>query len=182
MFNKNSSNQNTLHHIEKKCHTCGAVLEQIHYLEPDPTRKLPYDPVIRPPLCHGCWNEKIAYMNANGLLAYSRQTTRESTVANLTALACAVIGLQVADAVTTVIGTRRGWAEMNPLVAPVADSWLLLLLKIISGVCVIFLLNIVVKNTQIVKPIFGALRLCTIFLALVVLNNVVVLMSDKTIF
>ncbi len=178
----NRSNQSTLRRVEKKCHMCGTVLDKIQHLEPDPTRKLPYDPVIRPPLCPDCWSERIAEMNAKGALAYSAQNRREVTVSNLTALACAVIGLQVADAVTTVIGTRRGWTEMNPLVAPVADSWLLLLLKIITGVSVVFLLNILVKHTRIVKPVVSALTICTIFLALVVLNNIVILTLDKAIF
>ena len=167
--------------VEKKCHLCGVALDKIHHLEPDPTRTLPYDPVIRPPLCLECWTKRIAEVTANGTMACPVDIKRETGVGNVVVLACGLVGLQVMDAVTTVIGTRRGWDEMNPLIAPLADSWFLLLLKIVAAVCAILCVNFLAKITQMIRPVITGMMLGMAFLALVVLNNVVVLTFDKAV-
>ncbi len=54
----------------------------------------------------------------------------------MNALSIAFIGLETADTFLTMWAVNHGFTEANPLMAPIADSWVSVLVKVVPAILV----------------------------------------------
>lgn len=85
-------------------------------------------------------------------------------------LASMLIGLQATDGFMTVWATRHGFIEQNQLMAPIAHTWMLPLLKI--GVTLLVMAFLIPLTRKYRKPIIGGLAAGNSIMATVVALNV----------
>lgn len=90
--------------------------------------------------------------------------------------------LEIADSLMTMWAVNNGYIELNILVRPIADSWLLLLIKvvpaIIVGTVLIILMDKLRYKHQIITGIVNIGMLsCVTFIGFVVYLNILQLLA-----
>jgi len=98
---------------------------------------------------------------------------------NFQRLGSALVGLQVVDGLLTMWATNHGFAEVNPLMAPIANSWMLLAVKVIPTIVVV--LALLPLTRRFGKVITGGLVAGIAFLGLVVGLNIIELIGGTSI-
>lgn len=90
-------------------------------------------------------------------------------------LASVLVALQATDGLMTMWATKRGFVEQNHLMAPIADTWMLPVLKI--GVSLVIIAVCFPLARRFSQAIIGGFAVGNTILMLVVGLNFVELMS-----
>ena len=85
----------------------------------------------------------------------------------------AFIVAQVIDGFLTLWATNNGFIEANPLMAPIAHTWIGPSVKIIPTILVIWgISKLINKYPRIRKPATAGLTACIAFYAVIIYSNV----------
>lgn len=79
------------------------------------------------------------------------------------------VGLETADGILTMWATNHGFQEVNPLMAPIASSWVFLASKIV--VVVLSLGILIVIGRRFPRSVNVALNITSFFLLAVIASN-----------
>lgn len=84
-----------------------------------------------------------------------------------------LVGLQAADSAMTMWATNHGYTEVNPIVAPIADTWWLPPSKVLPALLVgMVVVGVMGRIPMVPKAINFGLAVASVFLAVVVASNV----------
>ena len=88
------------------------------------------------------------------------------------ALCSLFVGLETIDAFLTLWAMQHGFTEVNPLMAPIAGTWLGPLVKIIPALAAAWLLLWVTRRWPRTRPVAGfGLIMASCFMAIIIGSN-----------
>lgn len=90
----------------------------------------------------------------------------------LKALGIAFIGLEAADSLLTMWAVNHGFTELNPILAPIAGTWVSPVVKVLPAVFAVWLLTKVTSRWPRTRPVANAgFATAVAFLGAVIVSN-----------
>lgn len=90
----------------------------------------------------------------------------------LKTLGATFVGLEAVDAFLTMWAVNHGFTEMNPLLAPIAGSWVSPLVKVLPAIMAVWLLGWVAERWPRTRMVTNAgFTMAVVFMAAILVSN-----------